>query len=60
MQTKQPNDGTGDERVQKGWGCPKCDEQRMDYLVAGEDDDVTCTTCGNKYTLDLTPAKGVG
>jgi uncharacterized protein (DUF983 family) len=37
--------------VGKGCGCPKCGEERMDYLEINDDDEVLCATCGNKYSL---------
>jgi len=32
--------------------CPRCHEERMDYLVWQDDDVVQCHTCGCEYTLD--------
>lgn len=60
MRTKQPCAATGEERVQKEWACPECDEQRMDYLVLGGGDEVTCTSCGTIYALALAPTGEVG
>lgn len=39
-----------DDRVDKRFGCPKCGERRMDWLV-WHDDKIECATCGNIYEI---------
>lgn len=35
-----------------GWGCPDCNECRMDFLTPDEDGEIiTCLTCGESYTV---------
>ena len=34
--------------------CPKCGEQRMDWLLLDDDDRITCQTCGEQYKLEVT------
>ena len=43
-----------DGMVKKQDACPKCGEQRTDYLVwqpPTYDDKIKCTTCGTVYDL---------
>lgn len=42
--------------VYAGGECPKCGENRVDYL-ANDDGFITCATCGHKY--DLEPQRAV-
>ena len=43
-------ENTDDELVPPEAGCPRCGEQRMDYLVWTEDGGrVECGTCGFVY-----------
>lgn len=40
------------ECVAEGWGCPACQEMRMDYLAWDDDGEViTCLSCGEHFTL---------
>ena len=38
------------DRVSPEYGCPRCLERRVDYLVWTETDQVTCHTCQFVYT----------
>ena len=39
-----------EERVAWVFRCPRCDEQRMDWLVWVADDKVQCLNCKAVYT----------
>jgi rubredoxin len=39
------------EVVYAGAECPKCGENRMDFLAIDEGE-VTCATCGNVYEVE--------
>lgn len=50
------NPDEDDDLVLPGFGCPMCGERRPDFLLIGDDDFVTCQSCGHGYTLP-TPAR---
>ncbi len=38
------------ELVEEVFGCPRCGERRVDWLVWDDDgEQVTCSTCGQVY-----------
>jgi transcription elongation factor Elf1 len=46
------------ELVEDGFACPKCGENRMDFLTCDPDDDgdsdcIRCDSCGTTYWLDF-------
>jgi transcription elongation factor Elf1 len=41
--------------VLAGFGCPACGENEADSLIVGDDDRITCATCGKAYELIVTP-----
>ena len=45
------NPNEGDDLVLPGFGCPSCHERRPDFLIIGDDDYVTCQSCGRVYGL---------
>ena len=45
------NPNEGDDLVLPGFGCPACHERRPDFLIIGDDERVTCQSCGKVYGL---------
>jgi len=43
----------GDELVAPICGCFFCGERRTDFLVIGEDESVTCISCGTTYYVPV-------
>ena len=44
---ENPHDG--DDLVLPSFGCPGCHERRPDFLLIGDDERVTCQSCGAVY-----------
>jgi len=43
-----------DDKVPSGCGCPKCGEDRVDWLLLDEDGEtVECQVCGMKYRVEV-------
>lgn len=46
-----PTDAPEGPLVAPEWACPRCGERRMDELLVGDDEAVTCASCGCRYYL---------
>jgi phage FluMu protein Com len=49
MRAKCPRSMAAIDTVRREWVCPKCGENRMDWLAWRDDETVQCGTCGMKY-----------
>jgi rubredoxin len=44
-----PSGGPDDDRVLPGGECPRCGEDRIDFLVWIDDERVRCASCDHVY-----------